>query len=1268
MPGGLLELSYRNQQDAFLTGMPEFSFFKIVYHRYSNFSLELKEYPVAINFGGSAQFKLSNDGDLIKNLFLQIELPEIEVVKKDLEALKWDYQTLSEVPLITPSSKTSSPGFVINDTRRAIYLQRIKDAMLRILQEKKGNYQNQIFLQELVSILSSSSSTVYDTDQITAPLSKRIIKYYETYANLEMSDLLQVNICELYINFVLNLINTIIQALEAVEISIFDKDILVYFDSSIINLFTSYISDNTIRNLITLGVSYVDVNTKFLNSWQSNNFFDLAIELASLNKKVLLQTSATDYSVIYTNYQNVVKDSLAYTYKQLIILGYEESYVSEANKEAEDFVNDPQNRNPNLTQVQIIYSKYFPEIIIQYLFEKYETNNTTKFNFSFIGDYYVLFVKYFLQIYDSYLSESQGVDLFVDLSVLDPLVADVRQYLSTGGLATLKESLIALKLKLQMIYDSLAVSSYLFFNLGYLTNFVTSLQISSTYINLFRSDVLKRLISLIKDLEFYDYVSLFTGIRLLKMDYELINNFFNLERVISDNIYEDNTPVVIQNIQELLSTTLPEGDIQTLQSYISKYNFSKSSLYIDKIAELTSLTSASIKTIFDIYPYYGTTFQSTVQDNKLLSIITLNSYLNDIFLEECYYEYVHDKKEMIKQNFSVLIDLSNVLSALGPYEKVVVSSFYYFNLEHICKKVPIVSTILRSIYASTTWGEKIKFINILSYENFLNYVRTNEKYAIYLYGEWLKKINGTKKYQTLKTETFYGLNITEVEKHYYTPRLQRILERYNADTYAIYLTLKSSELLLKYNAVSNLLQEDNIAPVSVNIYNNDSVLNLSEGRYYSAYEPKFIIIRPRTIVRFFRKPFFHDEVYTVQSSDIPIELDYPTILKLNIAELQSLIIQNVESGFVYKDIIVNDSRIDIVNNDVKLIFNSNTILLTREVPVETNWFAYFEALRWYRARDYNYLIKQNYKANLRSEVSFPTNLDVCWVKNVGHKILQGCQLFIGDQKIDEIDSDWLDINKSYLMPMGHDRGYNIITQNVRTPKQSKISKKLLHLPLPFWFCKNNSTSLPIVSLTNTQATFKFKLENLENLLENYNPIGIVLKSKIKVKVLVEYIFLDTVERLNFIQKKHNYIFHQLKIVHCSSITSEGVVSFRLNFPVIDIFFVVRKKESYEPCSVIESVELNINGVPLNKTKDANVFQILVPHEKYYRSLDGVIVFSFAQYPKQVQPSGSLNFYYVANSFLKFVAPIDYAKYEVVIYAREYNILQIMSGQGGLLFN
>lgn len=86
MPGGIIQLVTYGTQDIFLTGSPQITFFKLVYKRYTNFSIESIEqkFNGYIDFDSTVSLILDKNGDLINRMYLQVILPEIHLLKKDL--------------------------------------------------------------------------------------------------------------------------------------------------------------------------------------------------------------------------------------------------------------------------------------------------------------------------------------------------------------------------------------------------------------------------------------------------------------------------------------------------------------------------------------------------------------------------------------------------------------------------------------------------------------------------------------------------------------------------------------------------------------------------------------------------------------------------------------------------------------------------------------------------------------------------------------------------------------------------------------------------------------------------------------------------------------------------------------------------------------------------------------------------------------------------------------------------------------------------------
>jgi hypothetical protein len=73
MGGGLMQLVAYGAQDIYLTGNPQITFFKVVYRRHTNFSMEeIAQTPNgSVSFGGTASFTISRNGDLVHKMYFE---------------------------------------------------------------------------------------------------------------------------------------------------------------------------------------------------------------------------------------------------------------------------------------------------------------------------------------------------------------------------------------------------------------------------------------------------------------------------------------------------------------------------------------------------------------------------------------------------------------------------------------------------------------------------------------------------------------------------------------------------------------------------------------------------------------------------------------------------------------------------------------------------------------------------------------------------------------------------------------------------------------------------------------------------------------------------------------------------------------------------------------------------------------------------------------------------------------------------------------------
>ena len=95
MPGALLQLDSINEQDTYLTINPQISFFKSVYYSYHNYAKITFEIPFEHSNSNSFlerhkyKIKLPKYGDLIKEFYIKVNLPNIYCDYEKYHDIKW---------------------------------------------------------------------------------------------------------------------------------------------------------------------------------------------------------------------------------------------------------------------------------------------------------------------------------------------------------------------------------------------------------------------------------------------------------------------------------------------------------------------------------------------------------------------------------------------------------------------------------------------------------------------------------------------------------------------------------------------------------------------------------------------------------------------------------------------------------------------------------------------------------------------------------------------------------------------------------------------------------------------------------------------------------------------------------------------------------------------------------------------------------------------------------------------------------------------------
>lgn len=197
----------------------------------------------------------------------------------------------------------------------------------------------------------------------------------------------------------------------------------------------------------------------------------------------------------------------------------------------------------------------------------------------------------------------------------------------------------------------------------------------------------------------------------------------------------------------------------------------------------------------------------------------------------------------------------------------------------------------------------------------------------------------------------------------------------------------------------------------------------------------------------------------------------------------------------------------------------------------------------------------------------PSIIKMGWTDKLAINILDIVQLSIGSNCINTFSPNYIDLfgelnykNKDLYNQL---IGYNINLNNAN----KSTTDTYLYLPIPFWFTNNYGLALPLVALQYNPIQIKIKLKKLIDCIYFDIPsvsstiadeikaqvIDLVLsrtieifKSKFEVSMLLEYVYLDNIERKKFAQASHEYLITQVQEIIFDNVSSLNN-NFNLNF-------------------------------------------------------------------------------------------------------------------------
>ena len=112
MGGGLMQLVAYGAQDIYLTGNPQITFFKVVYRRHTNFSMESiqQAFSGSLALGKKVSCNVSRNGDLLTKVYLELVLEDVITDVETTEPMTFqkieNYEPVGDIITVTNNGFT----------------------------------------------------------------------------------------------------------------------------------------------------------------------------------------------------------------------------------------------------------------------------------------------------------------------------------------------------------------------------------------------------------------------------------------------------------------------------------------------------------------------------------------------------------------------------------------------------------------------------------------------------------------------------------------------------------------------------------------------------------------------------------------------------------------------------------------------------------------------------------------------------------------------------------------------------------------------------------------------------------------------------------------------------------------------------------------------------------------------------------------------------------------------------------------------------------
>lgn len=305
---------------------------------------------------------------------------------------------------------------------------------------------------------------------------------------------------------------------------------------------------------------------------------------------------------------------------------------------------------------------------------------------------------------------------------------------------------------------------------------------------------------------------------------------------------------------------------------------------------------------------------------------------------------------------------------------------------------------------------------------------------------------------------------------------------------------------------------------------------------------------------------------------------------------------------------------------------------------------------------------------------------VSWSDTLGYAIFNDpIELEIGGIIVEKLYPVYLDIAEELRNSRANEL---ILKSDVYSASKYNSENEIdLMIPLDFWFTKDYSLALPLLSMNYQEIKIYFKFREFLNCV-NYDGNEPTSVPIIDSNIFVEYVYLDDIFLDTFGKQKHQYLIEQVQYNGDEKIPPNNKFynsTLKFNHPCKEVVFCCVDMESYRTNNyfvygkykdpdqltsqnLIEEAGLQLDGRRRFEMLPEFYWRLAFPKSVHsFVPQKYIYTMPFSIKPEDIQPTGSLNMSRFNDVTLTLTMINNNPECKLYIFAVTYNIVTIENG-------